>query len=104
MNLGELRSAIRNTKGNVGVIVPGIGEVLVQKGSLMQALGERYGSKATETNLYLNDAGLLVAVQVQWTDSHVPILEPTANWARTDDEQLDIEDAIAAAADCDDLF
>lgn len=101
MNLGELRGAIRTHKGNVGVTVPGIGFVLVQKGSLMDALGQQYGSRTTETGLRLNAAGEIVS-----TSGSSEIEGGCCDLAFVQPEQLDLEDAIAAAAgdDLDDLL
>lgn len=91
MKRGEICGMIRKTKGNVSARVPGIGTVLIQKTSLVAMLIDRFPGKGDETGLRLNDAGEIVsAVEI-----------PTYR----EPDQMDIEDAIAAADDdLDDLL
>ncbi len=96
MTLGELRAALRAMKGNASVEVPGIGSVLVQKGSLLEALGERFKSKSAETGFTLTDAGHL---KPEWPGAYCREDGPPALADIEAAEQLDIEDAIAAASD-----
>lgn len=90
MKLGPLRAAIRAEK-NVAVPTYGM-TVLVQKGSLLDALGRAFESKASETGMSLVD-GLLR-------------FEAGGGVGR-DPRQIDLEDAIAATppkVDYDDLL
>lgn len=99
MKRGVLCGAIRKVKGNVSAVVPGVGQVLIQKGSLVAALIEGYPGKGDETGMTLNDDGVLVPEGLR-------VEGGCCDPAYRDDEpeQLDIEDAIAAAADDDDIL
>lgn len=108
MKLGELRAAIRAEK-NPTVTVFGM-RVAVQKGSLIDALGEKYGSKSAETDLVFKDGrlGMVGDSFVSGFSAREIVVEGHGSRAPADPRQIDLEEAIAAAqpvsGDLDDLL
>ena len=101
MKLGELRSIIRGRKDGIWVESFGL-TVLVQKGSLLDALGQRFESKSTETGLTIDDDGVVRSTIEPKPTSHVG----TDGCVRsTPAAQIDLEDYLADTADdLDDLI
>jgi len=86
MKLGELKSQIRHRKGNPTVTVTlgqGVFEAIaVQKASLLEALDRAFPARNTETNLRMNDDGLIVS-------EGAPLVSETASPVKAVSEEID---------------
>lgn len=101
MKLGELRSAIRKTKGNPIVKVPLVGGTIftltLQKTPLLEELERAYpGGKAVETGLsFVEETGLL-----RGTGGPALPAEPTSQTTNSEDDiALDLDGEDSAAMD-----